>query len=100
VQRHASLSNQQVGRDYDFFVEGDDMIIAYNDKSVWKTLKNTYNACGFQTTTEHSGTLDGSSFCKIIFQSDKRGNYQGYRRIDHTIMKLGWTKKCVRKKDS
>lgn len=100
IMLHAQLNKQRVGQDFDFFVEGDDMIIGFNNKAVWSQLKHTYNMVGFQTTVDHSGTFEGASFCKIIFMQDKTGAYQGFRRVDHTLLKLGWTRKSVRKRDS
>jgi hypothetical protein len=47
IQYHAFMHNQIVGTDYDFFVEGDDMIIGYHDLEVWQQLKATYDSAGF-----------------------------------------------------
>lgn len=100
INYHAKIHNQVVGEDFHYFVEGDDMILGFNDKSIWSQLRGTYNSVGFQTTVEHEGTFEGSSFCKVIFGKDSDGNYVGYRRPDHALMKIGFTSKAIRAKDS
>lgn len=43
--------------------------------------------------------MSGASFVKLILVSTRNG-YTCYRRIDHSLLKLGWTKKGVLKIDS
>lgn len=51
-----------------------------------------YNALGFQATIEAEGDPQSCnpSFCKIIFTYTKNG-YVGYRRLDHALLKIGWS---------
>jgi len=59
--------------DYDFFVEGDDMILAYNipehfkPREVREQIQSVYDKLGFVTKVEHEGTMAGAQFVKINF---------------------------------
>lgn len=55
-----------------------------------------YAAVGFGVTIEHFGAPDGATFVKLIIRLTSTG-YTCFRRIDHTLVKLGWTKKNVTK---
>jgi len=49
------------------------------------------------TTVEHEGTPDGATFVKIVLRSTE-GDYSVFRRIDHALLKMGWTKHAVKSK--
>lgn len=51
---------------------------------------------GFGITIEHFGEPDGATFVKLVIKKYNDG-YVCFRRIDHSLMKLGWTKKQVTK---
>lgn len=56
-----------------------------------------YKSLGFMATVEHEGTPDGATFVKIVLRSTE-GDYSVFRRIDHALLKMGWTKHAVKNK--
>lgn len=54
---------------------------------------------GFGITIEHFGPPDGATFIKLVIKS-YNDDYVCFRRIDHSLMKIGWTKKQVSKCNS
>lgn len=93
IWSYAKLRGYKMGEDIDWIVEGDDCIIGCKT-DVSKDIMNHYNDFGFSTTLEYKGPFIGSSFCKIRFE-EYRNEIVGFRRLDHAIDKLGWTKNFI-----
>lgn len=76
-------------------MEGDDIIIFMNlDNSKAEKVAKYYSLCGFMTKLEHAGDIDGATFVKLVLAQHLDG-FETFRRPDHALAKLGWTKNNV-----
>lgn len=75
--------------------EGDDIIVFINAcMEIVNQVVDLYSDCGFKTTIEHVGDAEGAVFVKLVIARDG-DDLQVYRRPDHMLLKLGWTKHKV-----
>lgn len=85
-------------KNYDFVVEGDDNIIGFEGdrQATVQGLLHIFNSLGFACTLDHSGTMEGAEFCKIMFTQSRQGNWVGYKNPSHSLAKVGFTKHKVK----
>lgn len=82
IKAFAEVYGYKIGVDFDFFCEGDDNIIGYNDDELLDKLIQYYTVLGFQITIEHSGSFHGAVFCKIVFHVTLTHGIVGFRQLD------------------
>lgn len=83
--------------DADYFVEGDDMYLAYDGKRQdHEKVLDVYRGLGFDPTIEAFGTLEDStpSFCKVKFVQDG-SKMVAFRELGSALAKLGWNDKSL-----
>jgi len=80
----------------DFSVEGDDNAHGNEDTIHTEQFTKFAGQLGFEMKIEHTGTIHNATFCQIVFKT-VNGNTFGYRKLDRSLLKLGWSKYDVLK---